>query len=320
MAQSVRPTRRGFTLIELLVVIAIIAILIGLLLPAVQKVREAAARTQCQNNLKQLGLAAHNYASANSDKLPPGYLGNMNKTAHSGYATQCVGSLVHLFPYIEQENLYRQFLADMPGDYLSVNKAYGPWWDYDSAWSVRNSRIKTLLCPSDDPFSAPIGAVLTETYTTSPGFFTVTIAWFGDPAIDTQMGRTNYVGVGGDSGGINPTWTGPFTNRSETKLPAIADGTSNTLLFGEYLGGPEVGQRDYSGTWVGFGHFPTAWTLPSPGQWYTYGTKHSGNMVLFGLADGAVRSIRKGIDRQNFRIWAGIADGNVNNSEWLGGN
>src|SRR5215217_7326400 len=91
--------RRAFTLIELLVVIAIIAVLIGLLLPAVQKVREAAARLKCQNNLKQIALAAHSYESANA-VLPSG-----NEQAH-------VGPLVYLLPYIEQENMYRNFAFD----------------------------------------------------------------------------------------------------------------------------------------------------------------------------------------------------------------
>src|SRR5262250_1780029 len=100
----VRPPPQGFTLIELLVVIAIIAVLIGLLLPAVQKVREAAARMKCSNNLKQMGLAVHNFASANNDRMPYGWY----PTGQNGTWTMAAGSVFYvLLPYIEQDNLYR---------------------------------------------------------------------------------------------------------------------------------------------------------------------------------------------------------------------
>jgi prepilin-type N-terminal cleavage/methylation domain-containing protein len=124
------PNRRrsGFTLIELLVVIAIIAILIGLLLPAVQKVRDAAARIQCSNNTKQLVLGVHNYASTYDGKLPPSTVTN-----------PVTGSLdFALFPFVEQQNVYNQGLA----------AGYG-WVDY-------NLPIKSFLCPAD-PTAGPNG-------------------------------------------------------------------------------------------------------------------------------------------------------------------
>src|SRR5262245_6870946 len=106
-----RSCRTAFTLIELLVVIAIIAILIGLLLPAVQKVREAAARSACGNNLKQIALGAHQYESTNG-KLPPGY--NGDKPSHTATTNlnnfPWVGLLGHLLPYVEQDALYRRLV------------------------------------------------------------------------------------------------------------------------------------------------------------------------------------------------------------------
>src|SRR6266545_4321504 len=120
--------RSGFTLIELLVVIAIIAILIGLLLPAVQKVREAAARAKCQNNLKQIGLALHNYESA-IQKYPPSGVYPVGATAGDVYSIQA-----RLLPYIEQSNLYAQIdLNVTPATQLNVIR----------------QRIAIYLCPSE---------------------------------------------------------------------------------------------------------------------------------------------------------------------------
>lgn len=315
--------RSGFTLIELLVVIAIIAILIGLLLPAVQKVREAAARTTCQNNLKQLGLAAHNYESS-FGTLPPGHLGGYpargTTPATLGYAVQCVGVLAHLLPQMEQENVYRVMLNGMPGDYLSVTKTYNAWWSYTPTFTAAQTKIKTFLCPSDTADSATVAYAALQPDLRSPG---VIYSWgvgFGG-ATATALGKTNYVGSSGyvDYGTGFDDRGGVLGNRTTQKIATITDGSSNTIMFGESLGDPDFGAVAWRHTWMGSGAIPTGWggisTQPST-QWFAFGSKHTG-VVNFTMGDGSVRSMKKPTTWPLI-VWAsGVADGVLYDSNGL---
>jgi len=320
--------RGGFTLIELLVVIAIIAILIGLLLPAVQKVREAAARLRCQNNLKQIGLAAHNYESAYG-KLPPGFLGSLSTDTpygedtdiRPGYNCQCIGTLVHLLPFVEQDALYKNLMAGAPAqDYLSAQKRYAGFWNYASFWDNRTAKVSTFLCPSDSGTEANWDSFY-ATFRASPTTFTITIISFGD----TAFGKTNYLGINGRSGLLGETYRGVLANRSATVLSNIPDGTSNTLLFGEYASkGPVAsGWQNETPSWMAAGIFPTAWGLEpqptnwqSPGvdKWYQLSSRHTG-VVQFAMGDGSVRGIKvvgaSGPGYNNYIYSSGMMDGNV---------
>ncbi len=319
--------RMGFTLIELLVVIAIIAILIGLLLPAVQKVREAAARTQCANNLKQISLAAQNYDSA-MGKLPPGVLGP-GPGAGFSFAYPHVGCLAFLLPYIEQQNIYNLLVPTPSATMVMPNG----WWSNASYWGACQRPIKTYICPSD-----PQPAI---NYNTTQGTF---ITLYCDASDDTFTGgyipnpsgsaiaRTNYVPSGGALGfGSDTFWgiyPGPFTSGQSTRVGAMPDGTSNTIFFGEALGGsggPGTPPRDFAFSWMGSGSMATAWGLATPPGWYTYGSMHTG-IVQFGFGDGSVRSISQGLASTfafdaTYYAWlnvSGYMDGGVVNYSLLG--
>ena len=165
------------TLIELLVVIAIIAVLIGLLLPAVQKVREAADRMQVQNNLKQLGLAAHNYHSTYG-ALPPGNSGTGQVPAQNADSAGAawLSNLTLLLPYIEQETIYKQLRVNG-----SADKPIGPaWFSITSNYAQSLNRIGGLVCPSDNPYdiySDPNNRIVGRTWTFEARAFPSATFW-----------------------------------------------------------------------------------------------------------------------------------------------
>ncbi|MCI0376122.1 MAG: DUF1559 domain-containing protein [Gemmataceae bacterium] len=314
-----RPRRTGFTLIELLVVIAIIAILIGLLLPAVQKVREAAARSQCQNNLKQIGLGALNYESAYR-RLPPGYNGHNNPNLFTGPIAVWtnapnVGVLTYVLPYVEQENIFKQFMAGVPMDYLSVRTtSTAPWWGFSSAVQAGFNKVPIFLCPSDEAenVTPTLGiAVAIHTFRDSAGRGNLDIAYFDSATTPAalRLGRTNYVGF--------DNWEGILPNRGTVALAQLTarDGASNTLLFGETLGGTATGSRNLVFAWVGCGALPTAWGLPETGvNANVFSSRHTG-VVQFCFGDGSVRGVRRiggsGNGWVNYIYSSGWRDGNI---------
>jgi prepilin-type N-terminal cleavage/methylation domain-containing protein/prepilin-type processing-associated H-X9-DG protein len=330
--------RGGFTLIELLVVIAIIAILIGLLLPAVQKVREAAARMQCSNNLKQLAIACHSYHDTN------GFMPPVRIAGGDGWATW----LVLVLPYIEQDNVYR--LWDLRLKY-SVQSA-----------AARQAQIKTFLCPS----RRTVG-----TLSTAEGFnhLTATVPpWDSTSSqyrfslANTPAGSvTDYAGCVGDFRGSNNVLTGAWFNttsngvlvigqvastpaqgsgtnatpinefRGLVTMTGITDGTSNTFMVGEKhvpqtgLGRALAGDGPaFSGAWTAFAgriagledplaRGPTDLTPSTSGDGFyarKFGSWHTG-VCQFAFADGSVRAVRNTLDVTTLRWLSGRADGAV---------
>jgi prepilin-type N-terminal cleavage/methylation domain-containing protein/prepilin-type processing-associated H-X9-DG protein len=309
--------RRGFTLIELLVVIAIIAVLIGLLLPAVQKVREAAARMSCTNNLKQIALAAHNY-HGDHGKFPTGvrlpvYVGDR--------PTGGTTLWVELLPYFEQDNLYKR-------------------WDcYDNRNNVTGGRnattaqvIKLLICPSD-PLPEPVQEITYLTPAWAWGFY-------GMSSYGGNAGKRS-VWTGGAPAFPRMTRDGIFFIDSCVRLEDILDGTSNTFLFGErYHRDPKYdvqhndvwpasasmaqwGRWGYVGNGGAMGNVtlstpvPINYRVPPGGDFSTvedracaYGSGHPGG-ANFAFADGSVRFLSESTPLATLWALSTRADGEV---------
>ncbi|QDT74400.1 DUF1559 family PulG-like putative transporter [Lacipirellula limnantheis] len=326
----------GFTLVELLVVIAIIGVLVALLLPAVQAARESARRSSCSSNLRQIGLAALNYESANK-VLPPGYLAgkNFNKPEAASDSTgnhQLTGVFVYLLPYLEAANVHKMFGEQIK---LGVDSRDLPYSDASkpTTWAAAQARLSTLLCPSG-PEGAPQTAMLDKSYgKLSDGFLILqSDAW----PVSTQLGITHYLGVSGVWGSTGPNLMypagsgrttddvliGPFTVRSKTRLGQVSDGTSRTMMFGEAPGSSGVNIPDdftagtftgftQANAWAGWGTLPTAMGLTVSrenkngatfdSKWSYYGALHSGDVVQFAFVDGSVRPLNKNVDDSLFQ-------------------
>jgi prepilin-type N-terminal cleavage/methylation domain-containing protein/prepilin-type processing-associated H-X9-DG protein len=265
-----RRVRSGFTLIELLVVIAIIAVLIGLLLPAVQKVREAAARTQCINSLKQMGLAMHNYHDVNN-KFPSALrLGKNNSASNpqwyqqtfkydnppDGMANGTYGYPIggaywsweaRIAPYIEQDNVFKTFN-------MAASSAAWPWWQYlpglpqTGANTVNGVKAKIFQCPSDGRSDL----VCPDGNGDNTGKIVALSGYLGVDGRDQF--KESIPGTGAPSASVKlPGQDGMLYVNSGVKMTGITDGTSNTLLVGER---PPSNDLFYGWLWAGAGDSP----------------------------------------------------------------
>jgi len=295
---------RGFTLIELLVVIAIIAILIGLLLPAVQKVREAAARMSCSNNLKQLGVAIHNYAGTYDSQLPA----LTSSTGAPKWGNYQGVILITLLPFIEQNNLYQAATLTTPGD----------TWDGNGNPTVRLTTVKTYICPSD---------------------FTITNGWSS-----AQVGGWKGASYGANQRLFGTVRAGGNADAPQFNIGNIPDGTSNTIAFSETYSActnnstgnlwsypgidwswawtPVIGNvRSWGGTLgnnaASNGGYTTPQFQPTLANCLKYACQsgHTGQVLAL-LMDGSVRGISASITPLTWQYALEPADGQVLGTNW----
>jgi prepilin-type N-terminal cleavage/methylation domain-containing protein/prepilin-type processing-associated H-X9-DG protein len=331
--------RSAFTLIELLVVIAIIAILIGLLVPAVQKVREAAARAQCANNLKQIGLALHMVHDVNK-QFPPGYIdGNTNPASTpDNDVGPGWGWASFLLPYLEQKNVYSQInFSQKVGTGVNAQISQLPLTMYQCPSDPYQQAFPVY----DSSFTNPIAVVAHSNYVGCNGWEECFNGAGGDP----------QPGPGGDglSGLFGSAGRGVFYRNSRTNIASVTDGLSNTIFVGERSGdhapstwtgavaggrcpawmatqpptpysappGPAYDNADWGEAFI-FAH-TNATHLPSadfpifdPDTFYSL---HTGRGANFLFGDGSVHFLTSGINPYTYQALGTIAGGEVAN-DW----
>jgi len=301
-------SKRGFTLIELLVVIAIIAILIALLLPAVQQAREAARRSNCKNNLKQIGLALHNYHET-FGIFPPGYIGT--PTTSNGPNRLAWSTMI--LPFIDQANLYNQISSSL----FNTSTGTTGWLSVadvtpaDASTTQAQTIIPGYNCPSD-----PMAGRNSD---------------LPSPAQSISWGKSNYPAVRDShymNGSTSVTGKGSFGN-SDTKVRFrdMTDGTSNIIMIGERAtldsSSPSITRK--GAIWVGYqddeysitgeasssdGSAATTARLINQTHDSAFSSPHVGG-CHFLLGDGKVRFISENINGTTYSWLAGINDGNV---------
>jgi prepilin-type N-terminal cleavage/methylation domain-containing protein len=282
-------SRRAFTLIELLVVIAIISILIGMLLPAVQKAREAAFRMSCSNNLKQIGLAMHMYHN-DQERLPPSRLGY-------GSATWAV----LIMPYLEQDNLYRQW--NLSATYFQQND------------TARLTPVKGYFCPSRRGAAEAAAGSISGDITLVPGGPQVNVPGaLGDYAVVVDRSGLDEVTAS------SPSLHGAFQMGIGVSFGGFIDGLSNTLMVGEKhipVGKNGVGWWDcstydggYEPCWARAAarSYPLTTNPQDPG--WKFGSRHTG-VVMFCFGDGGVRALPETIDPYTLELLGMRDDGLV---------
>ena len=304
--------RAGFTLIELLVVIAIIAVLIGLLLPAIQKVREAANRTKCQNNVKQIGLAIHSYASGNGDQFPP--LSVYRDGVEFNW-------MISILPQIEEADLYRAAI-DPAVPFNSGSNAIASWDHiYTGSQLVRQTPIRTYVCPSD-------------TSTSADGFSINYPAGGSNPWCASNYGLNYQL-----CGSVNNGTIGSGTAQNYTSkwtIGSVPDGLSKTVMLAERYGtcgttgtfwahpGPLWGNPSwkytpmfaYNGP-VNSGDVNNWSSLPQIGvkvadcDWSRSQSMHTSGAVV-GLGDGSVRMVSATVGQPTWQALIVPDDGSAN--------
>lgn len=344
-----RAKRRGFTLIELLVVIAIIAVLIALLLPAVQSAREAARRAQCVNNMKQIGLACHNYHDQ-VGVFPPGAVAVPNGAGWGAWSNTNVSWRILILPMIEQNPIYNA---------VNWQLKNGGGNSIATAWYTQ---ISVYLCPSDGsvpggftpsgasgsfpmygPPTPPAGktaGVPVTNYNMSFGDNYAVLPLSGQNPWETPLpvpagvfirigyngfwGTTGVIKYGGETGGMRGF--ADYRTMNVTNMAGVTDGTSNTILVGEGLPAEDANNNIWDATGCGSGvTIPINWYTGKPyagfgagSPWNTrasyaargFKSKHPGG-ANFLFADGSVHFLKNSINRQTYAAMGSRSGGEV---------